>query len=168
MGSTKNLINAEGIKKLRELAESAKMCHLATALSNRPISTRPMSVQKVDDDGNIWFFSPKSSEKNADITIDPEVQLFFSQSSNSEFLSVFGTAEVVYDRLMVEELWNVSLKTWFNKGKDDPEITLIKVTPIDSHYWDTKNNRMVQLIKILAGAIVGKPMDDSVEGNIRV
>jgi general stress protein 26 len=44
-------------------------------------------------------------------------------------------------------------KTWFKEGKEDPNISLIKVIPEDAYYWDTKNNKMVSLIKFAMGAI---------------
>ena len=168
MGTTKNLTSAEGIAKLREIATDAKICHLATGLDKRPISSRPMSTLEVDDQGALWFFSSIRSGKNDEIESDPDVQLFYAQNSQSEYLSVFGHAEVVHDRQKIDELWTPMAKVWFTEGKDDPDISLIKVTPVDAHYWDTKNNKAVQVIKMFAGAITGTTMDDGVEGDIEL
>ncbi|RAV99286.1 pyridoxamine 5'-phosphate oxidase family protein [Pseudochryseolinea flava] len=168
MGTTKDLTSTKGIEKLREIANDAKICHLATGLDKRPISARPMSTLEVDDSGAIWFFSSISSGKNDEIEADPDVQLFYAQNSKSEYLSVFGHAEIVHDRQKIEALWTPIAKVWFTEGKNDPDISLIKVTPVDAHYWDTKSNKAVQLIKMFAGAITGKTMDDGVEGDIRL
>ena len=65
MGSYKNLANQEGLEKLKELVKSAGMCMFASNLSSYPISARPMSTLDIDDEGNLWFFSQASSEKNA-------------------------------------------------------------------------------------------------------
>jgi general stress protein 26 len=97
MSDIKNLGNKEAVDKLKELAESAKMCLFTTALDQRPLSARPMSTQLVDERGGIWFFSPKSSNKNSDIEDDPHVQLFYSDTK-SEYLVVYGTAEIVNDK----------------------------------------------------------------------
>jgi general stress protein 26 len=168
MGATKDLLSTEGVEKLREIAKDAKVCHLATGLDKRPISTRPMSTLEVDNDGTLWFFSNISSGKTEEIESDPDVQLFYSQNSQSEYLTVFGHATIVTDRKKIEELWTPIAKIWFNEGKEDPDVSLIKVTPIDAYYWDTKNNKMVQLIKMFAGAVSGKTMDDGIEGRIKV
>lgn len=168
MGSTKNLMDSKGLEKLKELIDSAKMCHFVTDLTNRPLAARPMATQQVDEDGTIWFFSGKSSDKNKDIENSSEVQLFYSQTGNSEYLSVYGHAEVLVDRNKIDELWSPFAKTWFNEGKDDPELTLIKVVPEEAYYWDTKHNKFVSLAKILVGAVIGKQMDDGVEGKIKV
>ena len=168
MSSEKNISGREGIEKLKALAESADMCLFATSLSFDPIPARPMSTRQVDDEGNIWFFSRSTSTKNAEIQRDNRVQLFYSNPGSVEFLNVSGKATIIIDRQKANELWSVWAKTWFPDGIDDPELTLIKVEPLDVHYWDTKNNRMISLLKIVAGAIAGKEMDDGVEGKIHV
>lgn len=168
MGETKNLEGAAGISKIRELAMDAKICHFITALDKKPLTSRPMSVLEVDDSGNFWFMSGRDSHKNFDINDDPDVQLLFSNTSSSEYLSVYGFAEIIKDRGKIEELWTPIARTWFNEGKDDPDLTLIRVQPADAHYWDTKSNKMIQLIKIASGAILGKTMDDGVEGNVKL
>jgi general stress protein 26 len=168
MGETQNLTGAAGRKKLQELAMDAKICHFVTALDQRPLDSRPMSVLKVDDEGNFWFMSGKDSRKNDEIYDDPEVQLFFSNGSSSEYLSVYGYAEIIKDRKKIDELWTPIAKTWFNEGKDDPDLTLIRVQPADAYYWDTKNNKMIQLIKIATGAVFGKTSDDGIEGEVQL
>ncbi len=96
------------------------------------------------------------------------MQLLYANDGSSEYLSLFGTAEILKDQAKVEELWTPWAKTWFNEGKDDPTITLLKVKPQEGHYWDTKNNKMVQMAKIAVGAVTGKHLDDGVEGTMKL
>ena len=168
MGDTKNLSNTEAIEKLQDIAKDADICLFATNLSSLPIAARPMSTQKVDDEGNLWFLSSKSSSQNQDIQADSRVQLFYSQKSSSEYLSVFGDATILFDREIAKELWNPMVKAWFTEGVDDPDLSIIKVVPSDAYYWDTKNNKAVSLLKIVTGAITGKTMDDGVKGKLKV
>jgi len=90
-----NLSSHEAIEKLKELIKHNSICMFATRLSDTPLETRPMSVAQVDEEGNLWFLSGKSTKKNEDIAIDPHVQLFFSNVSDQEYLSVYGMASVV-------------------------------------------------------------------------
>lgn len=167
MGNVKDLKNTEALKKLKELGGNDKTCIMVTALNNRPQQARPMSSQGVDDEGNIWFISAKSSEKNKDIASDSEVQLYFANNNSYEYLSVYGHAEISVDRALIEEYWSPIAKAWFSEGKDDPEVTLIKVVPLDAYYWDTKNNKLVSLFKYMVNAITGNTNDDNgVEGYI--
>ena len=166
--NVENLNAADAISKLQELVKNANICMFTTRLQHLPLNSRPMSTQKVDDDGNMWFLSPKDSAKNAEIEADNHIHLFYINNGNSEYLSVAGTAEILYDRQKIEELWNPIAKAWFTEGKDDPRISIIKVQPEQSYYWDTKHGKMVSLVKIAAAIISGKTMDDGVEGVLEV
>lgn len=169
MGDVKNLSSQPAIEKIKELAMDANICLFVTNLSTIPLSSRPMATQEVDDDGNLWFMSKNDSEKNIDIEKDNRVQLFYSNGSSYEYLSIYGTAEILHDREKIEELFTPMIKAWFKEGKDDPTISLIRVKPVDAYYWDTKNNKMVSLIKIAISAITGKTNDDGgIEGTLKV
>jgi len=78
-------------------------------------------------------------------------------------LSIFGRAQIVNDRSKIEELWTPMAKTWFKEGKEDANISLIKVIPEDAYYWDTKNNKMVSLIKFAMGAIGITPKNEGLK-----
>ncbi|HTE25613.1 pyridoxamine 5'-phosphate oxidase family protein [Flavitalea sp.] len=156
------------MEKIQDIARDADICLFATNLTRLPISARPMSTQKVDDQGNLWFLSSKSSVHNEDIGKDGRVQLFYTHKGSSEYLSVYGEATILVDREIAKELWSPIVKAWFPEGVDDPELTIIKVVPSDAYYWDTKNNKTVSLLKIIAGAVTGKTMDDGVKGKISV
>jgi general stress protein 26 len=158
---------AEAMKKIQELADAADICLFTTNLTELPLSVRPMSRQRVDDDGTLWFFSDKTSHKNLHIQQDNRVQLFFSNRNSSEYLSVYGTAEVLVDPAKAKELWSPIAKTWFNDGPEDASLTIIKVIPLDGYYWDTKDGKLITLLKIATGAITGKEFDGSIEGKIK-
>ena len=61
-----------------------------------------------------------------------------------------------------------ALKTWFTEGEDDPRITVIKVSPTEGYYWDTRHGMAVAMVKRVVGAIKVETIDDSIEGNIVV
>ena len=167
MGDVNNLQHHEAADKIRELVNNNRICLFCTHLEEQPFETRPMSVLDVDDEGNLWFLSDKNSNKNQEIKQDDAVQLLFANSSNSEYMSIYGKADVFYDRSKVEELWNPIAKAWFTEGKDDPRISIIRVNAEQGYYWDTQNGKMVDFIKMLAGAVIGKTMDGGVEGTLR-
>jgi general stress protein 26 len=168
MSETKDLTRAEAVAKIKEMAEDIKFCMFFTELSVRPIPTRPMGVQEVDDQGNLWFLSSKNSNKNFEINHDNEVQLVFSKNSSSQYLSVFGKAHIYTDRSHVEDIWSPMAKAWFEEGKDDPNATVIKVEPVDAYYWDTKYGKLVTLLKIGIGAITGNVDEGGVQGRLKV
>jgi general stress protein 26 len=156
-------------KKIRELNEKASSCFFCTDIKiGQPFDARPMSVQKLDDDGIFWFLSAKDSNKNKAVESDPFVQLLFQGSDYSDFLHLYGQATINDNKEKIKELWNPMLKTWFTEGVDDPRISVIRFEPDGGYYWDTKNNIAIGLLKRVAGAIMGKTLDDSIEGELNV
>lgn len=164
-----NLHGTEALKKIKELTDKSSSCFFCTDIhTGKPFFTRPMSVQKIDDEGNFWFLSSNDSHKNNEIKNDSYVQLLFQGSDYSDFLNIYGRATISADKEKIKELWKPILKTWFTEGENDPRISVIKVEPAEGYYWDTKHNAAVGLIKRAAGAIMGKTLDDSIEGNLSV
>jgi general stress protein 26 len=125
-----------------------------------------MSVQEVDDDGNLWFLSANDSHKNAELEADPSVSLYFQASPHSGFLRIEGRASISRDPAKIDQLWEAIDKTWFTEGKDDPRISVLRVRPTGGYYWDTKHGMVVAGAKMLLGAALGKTLDDSIEGTL--
>jgi len=167
MSTIENLINKEAIEKLKSLVDDIIICLFCTDLKTDDGSTcSPMSAIKVCDQGNIWFFSEKDSDKNKAIASDKNVQLFFSHPEKGSYLVVNGEAQIILDKKKVVELWTPVAKIWFKEGKDDPNISIIKVTPTTAYYWDTDGNRMINFIKMVASVVTGKNFVDGEEGSI--
>ncbi|WP_217601692.1 pyridoxamine 5'-phosphate oxidase family protein [Chitinophaga sp. GbtcB8] len=164
-----NLQGMEAAHKLKELGEKAKTCFFCTHITTgKQFAVRPMAVQHIDDDGTCWFLSATDSEKNIDITEDPAVQLLFQGSTHSDFLSFYGHATISQDKAKIAELWEPVFKTWFTEGQDDPRISVIRVVPEKGYYWDTKHGQVVAFAKQVAGAMMGKTLDDSIEGTLKL
>ena len=108
----------------------------------------------------------KSSDKNKAIATDKYVQLFFSHPGKSSYLVVNGEAEIILDKTKIEELWTPVAKIWFKEGKDDPNISIIKVTPTTAYYWDTDGNKMINFIKMVASVVTGTNLVNGKEGTI--
>lgn len=156
-------------KKIKELTEKNKTCFFCTRImSGKPVAVRPMSVQKIDEDGTLWFLSAEDSHKNMQIQIDSKVQLLFQGSAHSDFLMLYGSASISKDKQKIKELWEPIIKTWFTGGVDDPRITVIKILPEEGYYWDNKHGNTIAFIKMAAGAALGKTMDDSIEGKLKI
>lgn len=168
MSDIKNLNQDEAVKKLKELAEDARTCMFCTDLTKQPISARPMSLKEVDSEGNLWFISSSESMKNHAIQESNNVQLFFANTGASEYLSVYGEAKIFTDRHTIEEKWTALANAWFD-GKDDPEVTIIRVHPQETKYWDTENGKMVTLLKMAVSAVSGKKHEEGgVEGKLNI
>ncbi len=164
MGDIKTLTDSEGIKKIKELAGD-KICMFCT-YKDYQLESRPMATAGVDDNGTMWFFSRKSSDKNEQLQHNQRVDLLYMDTGKQHYLALSGFADIVYDKAKASKLWNPINKAWFEEGLNDSELTLIKVIPEEGHYWDTKNGKLISMIRIAVAAVTGKEMDGAIEGDI--
>jgi general stress protein 26 len=168
MDEINNLSGGEAIKKLKELSKEINICLFCTDIQNgKGATARPMATQQTGEDDYLWFLSDKNSDKNKEIARDPNVQLFYSDTNKSSFLTFTGIATIVNDKHKIDEIWSPLHKTWFQGGKDDPSISLIRVEPIEGAYWDSKGNRAINFVKMIASVVSGKDLVDGEEGQLK-
>lgn len=165
--STKNLYSTEAKEKIKSLAESIDFTMMATNLKSEPFHIIPMSTKEVDEAGNIWFLSNKNSDHNKNIEKDNKTHLIYADNGDFEFLSIYGESIISTDRERIKELYGSGDDAWFD-GEDDPNITAIKVVPKDVHYWDTKNGKVISLLKMVGGAITGNEPDLGEHGKLNL
>ena len=155
-------------RKIRELAKDARMCMLVTDVTDYPGDVRPMAIQKVEDDGTFWFLSSGASEKNGDIAHDARVILTIQNDEKYEYLALSGVASVHTDRVTIDKYWTDYANAWFD-GKDDPRVTVLRVTPNAGHYWQTTSGKIVSFVKMSFAAVTGsKTSDGGVDGELNV
>jgi general stress protein 26 len=158
----RDLAGSPAIEKIADIVKKVDTCFLVTRGG-----VRPMGVRECDDSGNLWFLSDRHSHKNAQIAADPQVELYFQASEHSGFMHLAGTASISEDKALIDKLWTPLARAWFQGGKDDPCISVIRVHLNEGQYWDNKHGNAVAGVKMLIGAALGKPIDDGQIGTLR-
>lgn len=164
---TENLSGTKAISKIKDIAEGAGTCFFTTLIGENS-SSRPMALQSVDEQGNLWFLSDITSDKNQEIEHDNHVELYFMNNSKYEYVMVKGNAVATQDKTLIDKYWANFANAWF-EGKDDPNVSLIKVTPKEGYYYETKENKIVAMSKMLFSAVTGSSIEDGgVEGQLNL
>ncbi len=164
----KNLENREALEKFKKLVKEINVCMFIT--NNREDeNTRPMATVEVSEDGSLWFFTDIRSVKVEDVSADASVHLVYAHPGKESFLDVWGTASVITDLQTKKDKWTPIIKAWFPEGVDDPNLALLKVQPQHVYYWDAEAGKMVSFLKMIAGAITGKPaLSSDAQGSIKL
>ena len=147
----------DGVAKVAELVERATICMLTTMTADGRHLARPMALQEVEFDGDLWFFAASDSAKVEQVRSNPQVNVSFSNDKQSEWTSIAGTAEVVDDRGKAEQLWSPALKVWFPDGVETPELILIKVHADSAEYWSSPSSKLVRLLGGIRAAVTKNP-----------
>ena len=147
----------DGRAKVAELVTDARISMMTTMTADGRHVSRPMALQQVEFDGDLWFFAYDDSNKATEIHANAAGNLSFSNPGSTEWTSISGTAEIVHDRAKAEELWNPLLMTWFPEGLDTPGACLIKVHADSAEYWEGPNSRVVNLFNLVKAAVRRDP-----------
>jgi general stress protein 26 len=164
--STENLNNAEAVKKLTELVDKIDIGMVISRNKNNDLHIVPISRQEVDDQGNIWMLISAESHLHQNLQENSQVDIAYSHLGDYNFLSVSGKAIISRDQARIDKYWNKMMDAWFEKGKEDPDIRVLKVETSDAHYWDNKTNKLITFFKVAASAITGAKMDIGREGTL--
>jgi general stress protein 26 len=148
------------LQDLREKIRDVRFGMFTTLDPDGKLSSRPMTSQQVDDQGQIWFFTSDVSGFVRHLPEHPRVNVSFSDPEDSLYVSISGNAELTRDRGKIDELWNPLAAAWFDGGKDDPHLALIRLHIDSAEYWDTHSSKMTQLYALAKSALTGKAPRD--------
>ncbi len=123
--------------------------------------TRPMTAQfEHDDRGPIWFFTSRENELVQNIDGSVRAIATFVSKGNDLFASVHGTLQVDTDRAVVDRLWNRYVAAWYDGGKDDPKLALLRFDPEEAQIWDAPS--WIAGVKMMLGFDPKKDYKDKV------
>lgn len=152
----------------KDMVSDIHIAMLCTHGATGHIHSRPMGTTEVDENGYIWFFSEHNSEKIKDIERNPNVCVCYSDPNANTYVCVMGEASVVNERQKIEEHWSPALKVWFPNGKEDPNLTLIKINAHEAEYWDSSSSKIVVLFNMAKSLITGQEYDEGEYGKIKL
>ena len=154
--------------KFYDLLEDFDSAMLVTSTSEGELRARPMSLGKPNDDGGLYFATSKTSGKNFEVQLDSDVAL--TMQSGSKYLSLSGKARVVDDQAKINECYSSAWKVWFPEGRDDPDLTLLRVEPIEGEYWDQSGAKKLEFLWEAGKAVLqGEKLEgDELSGHAKV
>jgi general stress protein 26 len=129
--------DAANIKKtLIETLRTFDTLMVGTEASNGTVHARPMVLAEVDDAGEIWFVTPKESDKVDEVSV--ESRAVVTGQSERAYISVSGQIDVIHDPQRVATLWKAEWNAWFpqTNGADDAHaVVLMRLRPEIGEYW---------------------------------
>ena len=113
--------------------------------------TRPMTAQlERDEGGPIWFFTATDNDLVQQLRGSARAVMTFASKDHDLFAAVHGDLRVDTDRAVVDRLWNRFVAAWFEKGKDDPKLALLRLDPDAGQIWADASS-LVAGVKMLLG-----------------
>lgn len=113
--------------------------------------TRPMTAQVEDEHGPIWFFTVRDAVVAQKAGADAAAMFAFASKDHELFATVHGVLRVDNDRAVIERLWNQYIAAWYEGGKDDPKLALLRFEPSEAEIWLNETSLFAG-IKLLLGS----------------
>ncbi len=101
--------------------------------------TRPMTAQLRGSEGPIWFFTSRDNTLVQNLRPDGRAIGTFASKDHDLFASVHGRLSLDNDPDLIDELWNPFVAAWYEEGRDDPELALLRFDPDRAEIWENEN-----------------------------
>jgi len=141
---------------LWDLIKDTRFCMLSHRHADGSLHSHPLTTQnkELGADGCLYFFVSKSTEVGQRLRQDGNVNLSYANPKDDTWVSVSGTATIVEDAQKKKDLFGAIDKAWFD-GADDPDLELVAVSIDEAEYWNVKENKLLQLLKMGKAAVTG-------------
>lgn len=150
---------ADDIAKLNRLLDGFRVGMLATLDTDGRLRSRPMAAHEIDDAGCMWFLTGASSHKIDEVEGHQQVNVSFADPGEQRYVSLSGRGTLVRDAQRTGDLWSPAHESWFPRGKDDPDLALLRVEVERAEYWDTPLQTMVVLFEYARSMLGGRPAE---------
>ena len=123
----------------------------------------------VDKDlpGSIWFVTAKGTELGKSVAMGGQsAQLVVSDDAAGLYADIEGTLSHSNDKEELDEIWNAIASAWFEKGKEDPDVCLMKFAPAVAEIAVTTTSGMKFLYQIAKANLTGDQPDVGSKGNV--
>ena len=125
---------------------------------------RPMTAQLDSDDarrGPIYFFTANDTELVQAMDKSHKAMLHFAAKGHDLFASVEGVLTLYNDPATIERLWNPFVAAWYEGGKTDPKLQLLRLDGEAAQIWLNENSLLAG-IKMMLGSDPKKDYKDKV------
>ncbi len=138
-----------------DIIERVGICMLTTRSADG-LRARPLEARPDSDSGIIWFVTDRRSGKEHEIERNSEVGLVFIDAGAKAYLSLTARAEVSRDHAKAAAIWKSTDRLWW-RGPDDPNVCVLRVTPLTAELWDGPASKTVAAFEFLKARVTGEP-----------
>jgi general stress protein 26 len=157
--------DAADLRKLGELIEDIEVAMLTTQAADGSLVSRPLQTLKLTAEGDLVFFTAADSAKVDQLTDDLDVNLAYADPDDKRYVSVRGRARINRDQALIEELWSPAQRIFFS-GRDDPDLTVLRVRVRDAMYWESSGNFVERALDFARGVLSEQPGDLGTRGHL--
>lgn len=141
----------DGIAQLWTKLDTISTCMLGVTGSGQ--HPQPMTIFPETKTGIIWIISSKDTDLVQAIGQGAEAVCTVQSGSGDYHASLIGAIEQTTNAKKLDALWSYGVAAWFEHGRDDPDICLLKYIPREAAVWETEGNPAKVGLKLMRAAM---------------
>ncbi len=132
------------------------------------ITSRPLTVARIDA-SHIQILMDRSAQWAQQLTGTFPTLVTMSDNRANRWVALSGHASITTDRALIDDLWNPFAGSFFEDGKESPNVAVMTIEVDGGEYWDSPSGRLGSLFTLLKARLtdarhVGEHGDVSVDG----
>lgn len=126
-------------------------------------SSQPMTalLDEGRNGGPVWIFSAKDVDLVRVLGSGKAAVAHFVAKGHELFATVHGRLVPANDRAAIDRLWNKFIAAWYEGGKNDPKLQLLRFDPEHAQVWLNEHSLLAG-IKLMLGQDPKKEYRDKV------
>lgn len=154
----------ENLNDVKNAVDGVRTVMVTTRESDQSLGSRPMTVQRFDEAGTIWFIVDGTADWVDTGSTEPANVAFVD--GDDAWVSVAGMVSYSQDRAMLDELWDSVTDAYYPEdGKDSDRAWLMKVS-IDRVDWWTNPSTLKFFYEVAKAQVTDERPEEGASGTI--
>lgn len=115
--------------------------------------SQPMTAQFEGRDGPIWFYGSRSSRLVEGLTSTNDAMAQYVGEGHKLFACIAGMLTIDNDPAIIDKFWSNSVEAWYQGGKSDPDLVMLRFDPSNIEIWQADISLMGKLKMMFGGTI---------------
>ena len=117
----------------------------------------PMSPLARKEDGGIWFITSADHDTFVAAKAGETADIYLCDSAGHMYGTIKGHLAASQDDDKLDELWSPMAAAWFENGRQDDSVRLMKYTPTEAEIWASDGTAKYLFETIKANFSKAKP-----------
>lgn len=130
----------EPIEQLFDILDDTHAIMVGLDQAGHPM--QPMAPQVDEDRRGIWFYTKRDSAMGSAIKAYPSsrARICLIGPDHDYHASISGTMSAETDTSLIDKFWSSVVGAWFEHGKQDPNLLLLRFDPSAADIWASSSS----------------------------
>ena len=147
------MTNDDEARGIDTLTEPGSTLMVGTQVSGQ-LEFRPLTVARVEG-STIDVLLDTNEQWVASFSDGDRVEVTVSDTRQNVWVAAHGSARLVHDEQLIDELWNPFASAYFENGRETPGIAVFRIDIEEGRYWTTQSGRLGSLISTVRAKLGG-------------